>query len=485
MCERFIHGFISNKFSKMTYILSSKIAELYLAIISLLGVSFFAVFSNSEKNLRLKKIFISVISVFAMGLGVYLVDDFKDFSQIAQLLCFEVVGVSGFLFLTYERLLQTKTELIILLFTSTLGSVIMLKSTSFLTLYLGLELQSIPFYAVVLFRNRISQEYLSSEGSLKYFILGAISSCLLLYGISLIYGSLVSQHLDFTFEGLKTYLSMGEAGLSYVFILGCLLFVSGLLFKLSAFPFHFWAPDVYSAAGTLSLNFIANVPKISAFVALFNFVQPFKEVHCGFILTVLTVCGLASVLIGAVGGVRQLNIRRILAYSGILNSGFVLLAVANQPFGEAGVILNYLIIYTLANIGVFSVLNRLVAEGFDIENNQNLAGLSKVKPYTALGLSILLLSLAGIPPFAGFFAKFYVVQALVNSHLYIPASLALLASVAACFYYLNLIKIMYFTKYEGGHLNCKCNGWAGVIYLFIFIAVLGSVIFVIKPDFLI
>jgi len=303
------------------------------------------------------------------------------------------------------------------------------------TLYLSIELQSLPLYVLASIRNKSSK---STESGLKYFVLGALSSCILLYGLSLVYGYSGSIYYTDIASTLVDY----EVGI----LIGLAFTLAGFAFKISAVPFHMWTPDVYEGSPTTITAFFAVAPKIAAlglitrmlFTALPGLVDDWQSI--------LILLSILSMLLGAFSAIGQNNIKRLLAYSSISHMGFALMGVINGSIEGVTSLCLYLLIYLAMSLAMFISIIALKNGDEHIENINELSGLSKTKPINAIIISILLFSLAGIPPLAGFFAKFYVLYAAISVELYYLAIFGVLSSVVSAFYYLRIIKIMYFEE---------------------------------------
>ncbi|PLX42244.1 MAG: NADH-quinone oxidoreductase subunit NuoN [Hyphomicrobiales bacterium] len=334
----------------------------------------------------------------------------------------------------------TMFEYPILIVLATLGMLLMISANGLIALYLGLELQSLALYVLAAIRR---DKLRSAEAGLKYFILGALSSGLLLYGASLIYGFTGTVQ----FEGIAAVAASGGPSLGLLF--GLVFLLAGLAFKISAVPFHMWTPDVYEGAPTPVTAFFAAAPKIAAMALLIRVLFTAFPAISGQWQQILVFISLASMVLGAFAAIGQRNIKRLMAYSSIGHMGFALvgLAAMNQE-GVSGVIL-YLIIYLVMTVGTFAFILSMRRDETMVENIDDLAGLSRTRPMQALALSLLMFSLAGIPPLAGFFAKFYVFLAAVKSGLFLLAVIGVLASVVGAFYYLRIVKVMYFDEPEG------------------------------------
>ena len=311
----------------------------------------------------------------------------------------------------------------------------MISSNDLIVFYMGLELQSLALYVLATY-NR--DQLKSSEAGLKYFVLSALSSGLLLYGCSLIYGFSGSTNFDV----ISTQLNSNE----YVLTFGIVFILVGLAFKISAVPFHMWAPDVYEGSPTTVTLFFTMVPKIAALTVFIRFLYvPFLNLIDQWQM-IIVFLSIASMLFGAIAAIGQTNIKRLVAYSSIGHIGYTLagLATASNEGIQSSII--YISIYVVMNLALFSCLLMLKRNNQYYENINDLSGLSKNHPLLSLSLLVILFSLAGIPPLAGFFAKFYVFKAVLEQSMYFLAIVGLLSTVVAAFYYLRIIKIMYFDK---------------------------------------
>jgi NADH-quinone oxidoreductase subunit N len=309
---------------------------------------------------------------------------------------------------------------------------------------MGLELQSLALYVLATFnRNNLK----SSEAGLKYFVLSALSSGLLLYGCSLIYGFSGSTN----FEIIASQLDSNEYALTF----GIVFILVGLAFKISAVPFHMWAPDVYEGSPTTVTLFFTMVPKIAALTVFIRFLYvPFLELIDQWQM-ILVFLSIASMLFGAIAAIGQKNIKRLIAYSSIGHIGYALAGVASASNDGIQSSVIYLTIYIVMNLGFFSCLLMLRRNDNYYESIDDLSGLSKNHPILSFSLLVILFSLAGIPPLAGFFAKFYIFKAVIEQSMYFLAIVGLLSTVIAAFYYLRIIKIIYFDpekeKYDQDH----------------------------------
>ena len=309
----------------------------------------------------------------------------------------------------------------------------MISSNDLIVFYMGLELQSLALYVLASF-NRNNQ--LSSESGLKYFVLSALSSGLLLYGCSLIYGFSGSTN----FDQISSSINQVEYGLT----LGIVFILVGLAFKISAVPFHMWAPDVYQGSPTSVTIFFAILPKIAAITVFIRFLYvPFVNLIDQWQIIIIFL-SIASMVFGAVAAIGQRNLKRLMAYSSISHMGFALagISVGTNEGIQSSIV--YISIYLIMNLAFFSCLFMLKKDDKYFENVDDLSGLSKNHPLLSLSLLIVLFSLAGIPPLAGFFAKFYVFLAVIEKQMYFLAIIGLLSTVIAAFYYLRIIKTIYF-----------------------------------------
>ena len=360
------------------------------------------------------------------------------FSRFAKLLILSGAALSILLadeFFASVKL--SRFELPVIMLLATLGMMLMVSASNFLSLYMGLELQSLALYVLAAF-NR--DHLRSSEAGLKYFVLGALSSGMLLYGISLIYGFTGST--DFTAIAAATH---GAApGLGVIF--GIVFLISGLAFKVSAVPFHMWTPDVYEGAPTPVTAYFATAAKVAALCLFLRAIlTPFPDLIHQWRQVIIAISVLSMVL-GAVAAIGQTNIKRLMAYSSIGHMGYALLGLAaGTSLGARGVLI-YLAIYVFTNLGVFACIQAMRRGGKAVENISDLAGLARNDLKLAVVFSMLFLSLAGLPPLAGFFGKFYVFLAAIQAGLFIPAVLGVLASTVGLVYYLRVVKVMFFDE---------------------------------------
>ena len=363
----------------------------------------------------------------------YLIDKFSMFMKI-------LILVFTLFILTISRDYLKKNDIDkmeypIIIISSTLGMLLMVSSYDLIVFYLGLELQSLCLYILASFKR---EDEKSTEAGLKYFVLSALASGLLLYGCSLIYGFTGSTNFEVISNNLD---SSNKAS-----IFGIVFIIVGLAFKISAVPFHMWTPDVYEGSPTSVTSFFALIPKIAALAVFIRFMYvPFINVIDQW-QTIIIFLSIASMILGAVAAIGQNNIKRLMAYSSIGHMGYALAGLATVTnSGVQGTII-YLTIYLVMNLGAFGCIFMMKRENTFLENISDLSGLSKNHPLLALSFLITLFSLAGIPPLAGFFAKFYIFMAVIESKMYALAIIGLLTTVVSAFYYLRIIKIIYFDK---------------------------------------
>lgn len=370
--------------------------------------------------------------------GSFVVDGFARFLKILSFIASAAAILMSLTFLAAEK--QQKAEFAILILLATTGMGMMISAADLIALYLGLELMSLSLY-VVAASNRDSLR--STEAGLKYFVLGGLSSGMLLYGASLIYGTTGTV----SFAGIAQASAQGGLGL----IFGLVFLFAGFCFKVSAVPFHMWTPDVYEGAPTPVTAFFAAAPKIAG-IAIF--VRATVTAFPGIVTEwqqIVVFVSIASMALGAFGAIGQRNIKRLMAYSSIGHMGFALVGLAAATTGDLRAqavqgVLIYIAIYLTMTLGVFACILSMRRPKGMVEEISDLAGLARTKPAMAFILAMLLLSMAGIPPLAGFFAKFYVFLAAIKTGLFTLAVIGVLASVIGAYYYLFIVKVMYFDE---------------------------------------
>ena len=368
--------------------------------------------------------------------GSFVVDPFARFLKILALIGSGAAIAMSIRFLEFER--QQRFEYPILILLSTAGMMVLISAGDLIALYLGFELMSLALYVVAaIHRDSVR----STEAGLKYFVLGALSSGMLLYGASLIYG----------FTGTVSFTGIAEAarqgGLGQTF--GLVFLFAGLCFKVSAVPFHMWTPDVYEGAPTPVTAFFAAAPKMAGMAIFLRVaVVAFPTIALQWQQIVVFVA-IASMALGAFAAIGQRNIKRLMAYSSIGNMGFALVGLAaGTPEGVSGVLI-YMAIYLAMTLGAFGCILAMRRTTGMVEDIADLAGLARTQPALAFFFAMLLFSLAGVPPLAGFFAKFYVFLAAIRAELYVLAVIGMLTTVVGAYYYLAIVKVMYFDEPVG------------------------------------
>ena len=423
-------------------ILGPEILLIIYALMSILFASFFKheISNHFVFNCTILMFLISALIIYLTPLesesnieSIFIRDSFSKFFQVLILL-----SVSCLLFMSKKYLEKNdlfKFEYPILILFSTLGMMIMISSKNFLLLYLGLEIQSLSLYVISSFRR---ENLKSTEAGLKYFILGSLSSGLMLFGISLIYGSTGSIN----FELISSLIT--SKGFYPGIIAGLVFLISGFAFKASAVPFHMWTPDVYEGSPTPVTAFFATVPKIAAVAVLlrvlFDCFGPLLESW----QQVIILISVLSMLLGSIAAIGQDNIKRLMAYSSIGHIGFVLIGIASGTDKGLSAVLIYMVLYVIMNIGVFVFILNMERNGVAVTSINSLNMYNEVSKGQTLFLTILLFSLAGIPPLAGFFGKFFIFNAAINAGLSWLAIIGGISSVIAAFYYLRIVYLMYF-----------------------------------------
>ncbi|GEP08481.1 NADH-quinone oxidoreductase subunit NuoN [Methylobacterium gnaphalii] len=387
----------------------------------LLILTFFVVVSGHGKITTLSGAFIS-----------------DNFSRIMKALI--LIGSAATILLSrdyFQRERIDRFEYPVMILLCTIGMMVMASANDLISLYLGLELQSLAAYVIAAFHR---DDVKSTEAGLKYFVLGALSSGMLLYGASLVYGFTGTV----SFPGIVTALNADSTGLGIV--LGIVFIAAGVCFKLAAVPFHMWTPDVYEGAPTPVTAFFASAPKMAAMAMTVRvFIGAFPDVTAIWQQIIIFV-SIASMALGSFAAIGQRNIKRLLAYSSIGNVGYALIGLAaGSEEGIRGVVV-YMLIYLATTLGGFAVLLALRRKNQMFETIDDLSGLSRTHPWLAFSLAAMMFSLAGIPPLAGFFAKFYVFAAAIKAGLVTLAVIGVVTSVVGAFYYLRLVKVMYFDE---------------------------------------
>ena len=404
-------------------------------------------------------------------LDSYVLNSFTNFFKILILIGTFFVLLISQSYMKNRKINCFEYPIIILL--SILGMFIMISANDLILFYLGLELQSLSLYILAsLDRDNIK----SNESGLKYFILSALSSGLLLYGCSLLYGFTGSTNFDIIYS--KTDSTNTGAIFAMVFIL------VGLAFKVAAVPFHMWTPDVYEGSPSSVTSFFAIVPKVAGLAVFIRFLQiPFNQIIDQW-QTILIFISLASMILGAIAAIGQTNIKRLIAYSSIGHIGYALAGVATGTISGYSSTVIYISIYVVMNLGIFGCIFLMKREEKYTENISDLSGLSKSHPLLSMAFLIILFSLAGIPPFAGFFAKFYIFMSVIENEMFTLAIIGLLSTVISAFYYLRIIKIIYFDESQQTFDEIKDIGISGtillsctlIVFFFLYPAVLNNIV---------
>ena len=427
----------------MTQNLSLLLPEIFLAIgifFSLMVGVFKKNSYNLVTNLSLFILLVLVFLIFDKNQEVYKIfsnsfikDPLGNFLKILIVIGSFFVLIFSQVFLKEKKIQKFEYPIIILI--SILGMFFMVSSNDLILFYLGLELQSLSLYILA----AIDRENIkSTESGIKYFVLSALSSGLLLYGCSLLYGFTGSTNFDVISSELNSQNT--GAIFAMVFIL------VGLAFKISAVPFHMWTPDVYEGSLTSVTSFFAIVPKVAGMAAIIRFMQtPFENILSEW-QTIIIFISVASMILGSVAAIGQSNIKRLFAYSSIGHMGYALAGVATGSSSGYASSVIYMTIYITMNIGAFGCIFLMKKDGKYSEEISDLSGISKNKPLLAISLLIILFSLAGVPPLAGFFAKFYIFMSVIENEMYLLAIIGLVTTVISAFYYLKIIKIIYFDE---------------------------------------
>ena len=414
---------------------------LSLAIMTFLMIGVFV-----KKSFKLVNLLTILSLIFAIALILnqpneiikifnesYIIDRLSIFMKVLTLLFCLFVLLSSRDYVKSNGI--DKIEYPIIILSSTLGMILMISSYDLIVFYLGLELQSLSLYILASFKRENEK---STEAGLKYFVLSALASGLLLYGCSLIYGFTGSTN----FEIISANLNKANTGA----VFGIVFIIVGLAFKISAVPFHMWTPDVYEGSPTSVTSFFALVPKIAAITVFIRFMYvPFINVINQW-QAIIIFLSIASMILGAITAIGQNNIKRLMAYSTIGHMGYALAGLATGTNQGIQSTIIYLTIYLVMNLGAFGCIFMMKRENVFYENINDLSGLSKNHPILAISFLIILFSLAGIPPLAGFFAKFYIFMAVIEVKMYTLAIIGLVTTVISAFYYLRIIKVIYFDK---------------------------------------
>ena len=418
---------------------------IYRATIIVVPITIFLIINSSFEN----------IEIFNNSFAL---DEFSSFMKILILVS------SFFVLIMSKKYIQdinnNKFEYPVIMLIAILGMFFMVSSNDLILFYLGLELQSLSLYILA----SIDRDNLrSSEAGIKYFVLSALSSGLLLYGCSLLYGFTGSTN----FQVISN--NVGDINIGTIFAM--IFILVGLAFKVSAVPFHMWTPDVYEGSPTSVTSFFAIVPKIAGIAVFIRFMySPFQNIldQWQYILVFISI---ASMILGAVAAINQKNIKRLIAYSSISHMGYAIAGISTGTESGFKSTMIYILIYSAMNIGFFAFVFLMKRSGKYVEEINELSGISKNHPLAALSLLIVLFSLAGIPPLAGFFAKFYIFMSVIESGMYTLAIIGLITTVVSAFYYIRIVKVMYFDNPKKPFESFKDYGiYGSLIFSSIFLA---------------
>ncbi|WP_431858835.1 NADH-quinone oxidoreductase subunit NuoN [Azospirillum sp.] len=385
--------------------------------------------------------------------GLFVMDAFGVFMKVLVLVASSLAVIMSLGYIEREQM--NRFEFPILMLFATLGMLMMISANDLISLYVGLETQSLSLYVIAAFRRDSGA---SSEAGLKYFVLGALSSCLLLYGSSLVYGFAGTT----AFDKIATLLAGGTHP-SVGLIIGLVFVAAGLAFKISAVPFHMWTPDVYQGAPTPVTAFFAVAPKVAAIALLTRvLIEPFGHMAHSW-QQIIIASSIMSMALGAFAAIVQTNIKRLMAYSSIGHIGYALVGLATGTQEGVRGVLIYMAIYLFMNVGAFAVILCMKQKGRMVEEIKDLSGLARTNPMLAAAMAIFMFSMAGIPPMAGFFSKLYVFLAAVQAGLYVTAIIGVLTSVVGAYYYLRIIKVMYFDEPAGGFDKVTDDGMSAIL----------------------
>lgn len=401
--------------------------------------------------------------------GLFIMDGFASFVKLLILIGSALSIILSVSYLKRENMARFEYPVLILF--ATIGMMMMVSANDLMSLYMGLELQSLPLYVLAAMHSR---QIKSSEAGIKYFVLGAISSGMLLYGASMIYGFTGTTQFTALAEQFSNIDGMPALGV----IVGLIFMLAGMAFKISAVPFHMWTPDVYEGSPTPVTAFFAIVPKLAALAMMARLLMgPFFELADQWQQVIILISG-ASMILGAVAAVRQENIKRLMAYSSIGHMGYALIGLAAGSFDGLRGLLIYMSIYMVMSVGAFAVILMMCRRGKMIDKISDLAGQSQHHPMTAACLAILMFSMSGIPPLAGFFGKLFIFQSAISEGLYTLAVVGVLSSVVAAYYYLRIIKVMYFDEPADAFDKVQDKSLKAILY----ISTALIVLFIVKPS---
>ena len=413
---------------------------------------------------------VALVAPTGMGFNNLFVND--AFARFCKVLIFSGAGVTALMAVTFTSDTFRRFEMPVLMIYAATGLSVMVSAQDLMTVYLGIELSSLAAYVLAAMRR---DNLRASEAGLKYFVLGALSSGILLYGMSLVYGYTGGT----SFTAVATGIS-GEP--SFGLIIGLVFLLAGLAFKISAAPFHMWTPDVYQGAPTPVTAFLATASKMGAFALVIRvMLEPFADITDSW-RQIIILLAIVSMVWGSLAAIWQTNIKRLMAYSSIGHMGFALVGVAaGTEAGVAGCLV-YLATYVVMNLGAFALILSMKRSGEPVENINDLAGLSRARLPMALALLVIFFSMAGIPPLAGFFGKFLVFTAAVEAGFWWLAVIGLLTSVLSAFYYIRIIKIAFFDDpaedggFDGADVTLRAVYGLSAVSIVLFIAIVAFVI---------
>ena len=421
--------------------------EIIIAIMAMVIVLVEVFLGEKYKNISYTLSQITLLTLIVLGVTYFNKENqYAFYGQFhidnMTILIKEFIYLATFFILVYSRRYIREHniqvgEFYALTLLSVLGAMVLVSASNLITIYVGLELHSLPIYALIAMHRK---NKVGAEAAFKYFILGAIMSAFLLYGMSFIYG--VTGSLDINI--ISSYLTTNTTGYNTVVLVSMVFFIIVASFKLGAAPFHQWVPDVYTGSPNMATAFLATVPKLAAYIMIFTLLVKGLgafALQWSYILIILSVL---SIFIGNIVAVVQTNIKRMLAYSTVSHIGFVFLGLAmHDKIGYAAA-MYYMIIYVTMSVGAFGIILLLSQKGHEVQNITDFNGLSKRNPWLAFMMMIILFSMSGIPPFAGFTSKFLIVNGLVDHGYYVLTAYVLVMSVIASYYYLKVLKAMYF-----------------------------------------
>ena len=462
-------------------------------IILILGAIFillYGIFFKKDKNSNKKILYISLISLIAsLYCSIYVVDiGTNSFNNLLNnnlyTLFFKILVFSGtivIIYISYDYLKDLSLitpEFFFLILLSLVGILVLISSRNIISMYLGLELQSICLYILASYRK---YDIKSSEAGVKYFIIGALSSGVLLYGLSIIYA--FTNSTDFYEISKSINLSLQNNENFLIINIGFVLILCGLFFKIAVVPFHMWAPDVYEGSPTSITAFFTTIPKIGVIAFLIKFLNTTFESYSDAWFQILYLVSVISMILGSIAAVNQSNIKRLLAYSSISHMGFILIGILTANHIGIKSVQLYISIYMLNVLGIFTCIlclkNKI--DGYYLENIKNFSGLLQKNPFLSFSFAILLFSLVGIPPLSGFFGKLYILISAIESKLYVLSVIAVLTSIISAFYYLRIIKVIFFDK----PINDIYINIPAISRLIIFITLIISIFLIIfLSDFL-